>query len=186
MRRRRLLAAVGTTLATGLAGCGGGSPDGPRETDDPPGTTAATDTATPTDTPVATDTATPTETSTPTDTATTVEPPFETPGGTDTATDDVAQTVAVGPEFQLRFAPVEFEVTAGATVRWAWESSGHNVIAASTPEGSDWSGTAGGTGRTFEEGYTYEQTFETAGTYEYYCNPHRGNGMTGSFTVVEG
>lgn len=185
MRRRTLLAAVGTAVAAGLAGCGGGSPDGPGGPD-APGTTAATDTATPAET--ATGAAT--DTATPTDAATTAEPPFETPGGTDTATatatEDVAQTVAVGPEFQLRFAPEEFEVAAGGTVRWVWESSGHNVIAASTPAGSDWSGTPEGTGRTFEEGYAYEYTFEVAGTYEYYCNPHRGNGMRGSFTVVEG
>lgn len=177
MRRRTLLAAVGTAVATGLAGCGG-SPDGTGETDGSQ-TTAATETATPVATPAATDTATPT------DTATTAEPPFEPPVGTDTPTEEVAQTVAVGPEFQLRFAPQTFEITAGGTVRWVWESGGHNVIAASTPDSSDWSGTPEGTGRTFDQGYTYEYTFEAAGTYEYYCNPHRGNGMTGSFTVVE-
>jgi plastocyanin len=179
MRRRTLLAAVGTAVATGLAGCGGGSPDGSGGTDAPE-PTAATDTQTPADT----------ATATPTDTATTAEQPFETPGGTDTATatatNDVAQTVTAGPEFELRFAPEEFEITAGGTVRWVWESSGHNVIAASTPAGSDWPGTPGGTSRTFDEGYTYEYTFETTGTYEYYCNPHRDNGMTGSLTVVEG
>ena len=183
MRRRTLLAAVGTAVATGLAGCGGGSPDGSGGADAPK-PTAATDTETPADT------ATATPTDTPTDAATTAEPPFETPGGADTATatatNDVAQTVTAGPEFELRFAPEEFEMTAGGTVRWVWESSGHNVIAASTPAGSDWPGTPGGTSRTFDEGYTYEYTFETTGTYEYYCNPHRDNGMAGSFTVVEG
>ena len=177
MRRRTLLATVGTAIATGLAGCGGGSPDGSGGTDTPE-TTAAPDTATPADTATATpaDTPTPTETATPTPTDTVTE----------TRTDDVAQTVAVGPEFELRFAPESFEVAAGGTVRWVWESGGHNVIAAATPGGSDWSGTPEGTGRTFDEGYTYEYTFEVAGTYEYYCNPHRNNGMTGSFTVVEG
>ncbi len=177
MHRRALLAAVGTAAATGLAGCGGGSPDGSGETDNPPETTAATDTATPTDTATATpDAATPTDTAAATRT--------DTAAATDAG--DVAQTVAVGPEFELRFAPADFEVTAGGTVRWVWESSGHNVVAASTPGGSDWSGTPDGTDRTFDEGYVYEYTFEATGTYEYYCNPHRGNGMTGSFTVVEG
>jgi plastocyanin len=190
MRRRTLLAAVGTAVATGLAGCGG-SPDGTGATDGSR-TTAATDTATPVDTPGATDTATaaPADTPTPTDTATTAEPPFETPGGTDTATatqtDGVAQTVAVGPDFGLRFGPETFEVAAGGTVRWVWESDNHNVVADATPAGSDWTGTAGGASRTFDSGHTYEYTFETAGSYEYYCSVHRGNGMTGSFTVVEG
>ncbi len=178
MRRRTLLAAVGTAFVTGLAGCGGDSPDGSGGTDEPTAG-AGTDTATPADTPASTDPATTASTDAPTSTdtpATTV---------TEAATDDVAQTVAVGPEFQLRFAPETFEVAAGGTVRWVWESGGHNVVAASTPEGSDWSGTPDAPDRTFDGGYTYEYTFEVAGSYEYYCNPHRGNGMTGSFTVVE-
>ena len=171
MRRRTLLAAVGTAVATGLAGCGGDSPDGSGET-------AGPDTAAPTDTPA------PTETATPTDTGTVA--PTDTPTPTETATDDVAQTVAVGPEFQLRFAPEEFEVAAGGTVRWVWEAGGHNVVADTTPDGSDWAGTPDAPDQVFNEGYTYEYTFETPGTYDYYCSPHRTSGMGGSFTVVEG
>lgn len=178
MRRRTLLAAVGTAVATGLAGCGGDSPAGSGGTDEPTAS-AGTDNTTPADTPAPTDTATAVSTEAP--------PPTDTPAATTTeaGTEDVARAVAVGPEFQLRFAPETFEVAAGGTVRWVWESGGHNVVAASTPEGSDWSGTPDAPDRTFDEGYTYEYTFEVAGTYEYYCNPHRGNGMTGSFTVVE-
>jgi plastocyanin len=158
MRRRTLLAAVGTAVATGLAGCGGDTPDRSGET-------AGPETATATDTPRSTDTVT--------------AAPTETPA------DDLAQTVAVAPEFELRFAPEEFEVAAGGTVRWAWEAGGHNVVAATTPDGSDWAGTPDAPDQLFNEGYTYEHTFEVPGTYEYYCSPHRTSGMGGSFTVVE-
>jgi plastocyanin len=184
MHRRRLLAVAGTGLATALAGCGGGSTDGTGGTDSPTETAAPTDT----ESPAPTDTQAPPETPTPTDTETTT-PPFETPGGTATATetaaDDVAQTVAVGPG-TFSFDPGGFEVAVGETVRWVWESSNHNVVADATPAGSTWTGTEGGASRTFDSGYTYEYTFETPGEYDYYCSVHRANGMTGSFTVVEG
>jgi plastocyanin len=35
----------------------------------------------------------------------------------------------------------------------------------------------------FSPGETYEVTFTTAGTYSYYCAPHRGAGMTGKIVV---
>ncbi|MFC7193430.1 plastocyanin/azurin family copper-binding protein [Halosimplex aquaticum] len=73
----------------------------------------------------------------------------------------------------------------GETVVWVWHSSGHNVRPESTPSGSDFSGTAGGDDRLYDEGHTLSHTFEVAGEYEYYCNPHRSAGMTGSFTVAE-
>jgi plastocyanin len=180
MRRRTLLAAVGTAVATGLAGCGGDTPDRSGET-------AGPETATATDTPRSTDTVTaaPTETPTPTpaETATPANTPTAAP--TETPANNLAQTVAVAPEFELRFAPEEFEVAAGGTVRWAWEAGGHNVVAATTPDGSDWAGTPDAPDQLFNEGYTYEHTFEMPGTYEYYCSPHRTSGMGGSFTVVE-
>ncbi|GGN24498.1 plastocyanin/azurin family copper-binding protein [Halarchaeum nitratireducens] len=34
------------------------------------------------------------------------------------------------------------------------------------------------------EGYTYSYTFETAGTYKYYCEPHLSLGMKGVTVVV--
>jgi plastocyanin len=35
----------------------------------------------------------------------------------------------------------------------------------------------------FSPGETYELTFTTAGSYSYYCAPHRGAGMVGKITV---
>lgn len=35
------------------------------------------------------------------------------------------------------------------------------------------------------EGETYEHTFETAGTYEYFCIPHESAGMVGTVEVQE-
>ncbi|MDS0281665.1 plastocyanin/azurin family copper-binding protein [Halomicroarcula sp. S3CR25-11] len=36
---------------------------------------------------------------------------------------------------------------------------------------------------TAEEGSTFEHTFESAGTYLYYCAPHLGFGMRGAVVV---
>lgn len=196
---RRRFIALASVGATGLAGCtgGGGTPTEtptdsptPTETTSEPtstqtgggggGATATptgtaeptpTETATPTDSPTQTETATPTETPTPTDTLT----------ASPTPTAD--QTVVVGPEGTFTFDPSSFTIAAGDTVRWEWDSSGHNVKPSSTPADATWSGTPGGENETYDAGYTYRYTFDVAGDYEYYCAPHRSLGMTGSFTV---
>ncbi len=35
----------------------------------------------------------------------------------------------------------------------------------------------------FAPGESWEQTFSTAGTYDFYCEPHRGAGMVGKVVV---
>jgi plastocyanin len=120
-------------------------------------------------------TATPEPTDAPTSVSTTASSP------TDSPTPD--QAVIVGPGGGLSFEPASFQIAVGDTVRWTWDAGSHNVKSSSTPDGSDWTGTPGDEFDTFGRGYTYTHTFEVAGTYEYYCAPHRGSGMTGSFTV---
>lgn len=115
--------------------------------------------------------------------------PTPTSAGTPTATPspapDVAQVVEVAADVELRFAPDGFEIAAGETVRWTWVAGGHNVRADSTPADAEWQGTPGGDDTTYDEGSTYEYTFDVPGEYEYVCIPHESLGMTGSFTVAE-
>jgi plastocyanin len=172
MDRRRYLAALVTAPVVGLAGC---SDDG-GTTDTSSATESDTPTQSATDTPTATDS--PTDTPTATDTATATD----TPTATSTPTPTVAQTVDVAPEGEFRFSPESFEISAGETVRWVWQGGGHNVLVESKPAGSDWTGTPGT--NTYGGGYTHVYTFETPGTYDYYCAPHQGIGMVGSFEVV--
>lgn len=163
MRRRTLLRRGVVLAVIGSAGCTGGG-DAPTET-----APAATDT--PTDSPTATDTPT--------------ASPSPTPTPTETPTPSAAVSVDVGPDEDLRFDPEEFTISVGETVNWVFRSRGHNVKPGSIPEDADWTGTPGEEQEVFFSGYEYRYTFTVAGSYDYYCAPHRDLGMVGSFTVEE-
>ncbi|WP_459191210.1 plastocyanin/azurin family copper-binding protein [Halosimplex sp. J119] len=199
MNRRHVLRAGAAGLAAAIAGCGEGDgteteapqdggggqstptasapPADGSETTAPPAETSEPEPTPAGDTGTPTPEATPTATTSPTATAA--------PTATATATPrDAAQVVAVA-DGALAFAPDSFEISTGETVVWVWHSNGHNVRPASTPSNSEFSGTEGGEDTLYDEGHTLSHTFEVAGEYEYYCDPHRSAGMTGSFTVTE-
>jgi len=82
-------------------------------------------------------------------------------------------------EIELRnfeFSKPELHITAGTTVRWRNTTSTFHTV---TPDGhsawAEW--------QTATQGETFEVTFETPGTYPYYCMPHRALGMTGTIIV---
>jgi len=90
-----------------------------------------------------------------------------------------AVTVAVGAEGNggaFAFAPPAVRVSTGTTVVWEWTGKGaqHNVAAEGGGFESDMSS---------EEGFTFEQTFSEAGTFEYVCTPHQTLGMKGVVVV---
>lgn len=95
------------------------------------------------------------------------------------------ETVAVGPGGNYVFDPETIYVQPGTTVNWVWESDFHNIVVDSQPEGADWGGTPGGPNDTYDTGYEYSFQFTETGTYEYACEPHRGQGMVGSVVVNE-
>ena len=187
MDRRRLLQSLAAGLTVTVAGCGGdsGTPserpsdsptDGTEPTETPEATPTPERTPTPEQTPTPERTQTPESTPTPESTAT--------PEPTATPT-PVAQVVEVGAGDGFAFAPESVTIAVGDTVEWRWVGSNHNVTADSVPAGSDWTGTPGAPDRLFETGYTYQHTFEVAGEYSYYCDPHQSVGMVGSVTVTE-
>jgi len=93
-------------------------------------------------------------------------------------------TVAVGPGGALVYEPgtdSPLEILPGTTVEFIWESDNHNIVVESQPEEADWDGHV----PLENTGFTYEHTFETLGTYEYYCEPHRTAGMVATIEVVE-
>jgi len=94
------------------------------------------------------------------------------------------EQVMVGPGGSLVFEPgteEPLQILPGTTVEFVWDSDNHNIVVESQPEGADW----GGHTPLENTGFTYSHTFETLGTYEYYCEPHRSAGMVATIEVVE-
>src|ERR1700687_218020 len=88
-------------------------------------------------------------------------------------------TVTVGNNC-LCFGPASVTIQPGDTVQWTWSSSGH----------SSTSGTPGNPNGIWDsgilnQGATFSHTFNTAGSFPYYCTPHgQCCGMTGTVNVA--
>jgi len=103
--------------------------------------------------------------------------------GTTDLTGNEQVMVAVGTgENGVLFDPPAILVDPGTTVVWEWTGEGgsHNVM--HEPDGED-------AEAAFEselmdgEGDTFEHTFESEGTFRYFCSPHRAIGMKGVVAV---
>lgn len=87
-------------------------------------------------------------------------------------------------EIELRSGPFVFSpssprIEAGTTVRWVNASPDFHTV---TPEGHDEFPR-----REFPadaRGETFEHTFDSPGTFPYFCEPHRSLGMVGEIEVV--
>ncbi|ATW86859.1 halocyanin-like protein [Halohasta litchfieldiae] len=97
-----------------------------------------------------------------------------------TGQDRVTVEVGAGAD-GVQFAPAEIRISVGTTVIWEWtgRGGGHNVVEA---EGTFVSHEDRGT--TDEAGYTFEHMFDETGSYEYVCQPHAKQGMSGSVDVI--
>lgn len=79
------------------------------------------------------------------------------------------------------FDPVGLLVQPGDTVVWNLESGAHSTTAYENriPESADtWD-----SGILSNQGETFSHTFTVEGTYDYYCLPHRSDGMVGRIVV---
>jgi plastocyanin len=88
--------------------------------------------------------------------------------------------VSVGPNGNLVFSPSSVTIHPGDQVRWTFSSGGHSTTSGSPGQpNSIWdSGIR-------NQGATFTRTFNSAGTFSYYCTPHGGCcAMVGTVTVV--
>src|SRR5258705_11324213 len=88
--------------------------------------------------------------------------------------------VTVGPNGDLVFSPSSVTIHPGDQVKWTWSSSGHSTTSGSPgqPNGIWDSGI-------HNQGATFTHTFNSAGTFPYYCIPHGGCcNMVGTVMVV--
>lgn len=111
-----------------------------------------------------------------------------------------AKQKTVGMTDKLKFDPDHVQVTAGTTVTWKNTSGlGHTVTAFEDelPDGATYFASGGADSEqdardeykedktgTIAKGETFSHTFETKGTYKYFCIPHEMNGMIGFVKVV--
>lgn len=160
--RRTVLATTALAGATALAGCTGGGDSG---TDDEKTTTEEATTEEPTD------------------------------SGSGTTWEETS-TVEMTDE--LTFEPKNIQVSAGTTVTWKNVGAvAHSVTAYEDklPDEASYFASGGFDSESaandgypdegsIAEGESYEHTFETTGTYEYYCIPHEMSGMVGKVKVV--
>ena len=77
----------------------------------------------------------------------------------------------------LAFEPSTLNISAGDTVKFVNNKlAPHNAVFDGHEELSH-------ADLAFAPGESWEETFDTAGTYDYYCEPHRGAGMVGKVIV---
>lgn len=81
----------------------------------------------------------------------------------------------------FKFEPKEITITQGDTVIWTNTNGNHNVngqksVYPSNPESF---------GNSLGSNWSYQYIFNTAGTYDYQCDPHVGMGMVGKVTVTQ-
>lgn len=107
-------------------------------------------------------------------------------GGSGTATKTVMM-VTEGSDYY--FDPIGLFVKSGDTVTFKIESGSHSATAykegngpasvTRIPEGAD----AFNSDILSKQGATFKHTFETTGTYDYFCIPHKSLGMVGRIVV---
>src|SRR5215831_10781364 len=88
--------------------------------------------------------------------------------------------VTVGPNGNLVFMPSSVTIHPGDQVKWTWGSDGHSTTSGSPgmPNGIWDSGIR-------NQGATFTRTFNSIGTFPYYCTPHGGCcNMVGTVRVV--
>jgi plastocyanin len=88
------------------------------------------------------------------------------------------------------FQPASLTITAGEAVTWTSSGSLPHTVTSSDGDFDSNSGCAsfsdGGSGACMDNGETYSFTFDTPGTYAYYCKLHgtsAGGGMAGTIVV---
>jgi plastocyanin len=90
----------------------------------------------------------------------------------------------------LRFEPATLTVARGTTVTWTNASqTAHTVTddaskAANSADAQLPSGAQAWDSGTIDPGKTFTHTFDTPGTYKYFCQPHEAAGMIATIVVT--
>jgi len=88
-------------------------------------------------------------------------------------------TVTVAPGGTPTFSPATQTIGVGDTVHWVWAGNDH-----STTSGNACTFDGGWESGVQNTGFTFDMTFPSAGTFNYYCSVHCASGMTGTIIVL--
>ena len=92
----------------------------------------------------------------------------------------------------LKFEPATLTVAKGTTVTWHNSSQTVHTVTDEPAKASKQddaalpSGAQGWDSGNLNPGQTFSHTFDTPGTYKYFCIPHEMAGMTGTIVVTGG
>jgi plastocyanin len=90
----------------------------------------------------------------------------------------------------LKFEPATVTVARGGTVTWTNSTATMHTVtddpskAANKADAALPSGAQPWDSGTLNPGQTFSHTFDTPGTYKYFCTPHEAAGMVGTITVT--
>jgi plastocyanin len=88
-----------------------------------------------------------------------------------------AADVTMGANMNLVFEPNDITINAGDTVHFVNDAlPPHNVIVEDHPELTH-------DGLAFASGESFDITFPDPGDFNFWCDPHKGAGMTGTIHV---
>jgi plastocyanin len=158
---RRRTPALALAALSLLAACGT-----PEHTD------ANRDVAKPIDLPSVNATVRPTE-------AASASPSGPAAGGTSQPAEPAAKDTVTLSSTANTFSPAELKVAVGATVTWKNDGGFHSVTGGKDST-ADPASPIKQEVAAFEE---YKLTFDKAGTYDYFCQPHASLGMVGKVVV---
>lgn len=157
--RRRFLSGACIAATVGLTGCGSSSEGGQNTTGNQHGDSSEDDS----------------------------HGHSENDGGALDGPDPEATVAMMSGDDGSHFEPHAVWVERGGTVTWELESGSHTTTAYAAqndkperiPDGANpWD-----SGTLSEQGTTFENAFDTAGVYDYFCVPHEGTGMVGTVVV---
>ena len=128
----------------------------------------------------------------PSNTATPLAAPAATAGtGANSASTPAATTAAtVTMSDALRFEPATLTVVRGATVTWRNTSATMHTVtddpakAVNKADATLPSGAQPWDSGNIDPGKMFQHSFDTPGTYKYFCSPHEAAGMVGTITVT--
>ncbi|MFZ1704139.1 MAG: plastocyanin/azurin family copper-binding protein [Saprospiraceae bacterium] len=108
---------------------------------------------------------------------------YGTPGSTNSIAPCVPVADFIVEVSDFQFSPKDITINVGQTVRWENKGGAHNVNGTKTTFPNNPAGFT--SGAVSSSNWILDVSFNTPGKYDYQCDQHVAQGMTGTVTVIE-